>query len=83
MHKACLGNYVDCVRLLIHLAPATVNARDGHGWTPLMRAAWKGHRETTRLLLQYKADTLATNRDGHTAVDIARKSKFGDGASTR
>jgi hypothetical protein len=44
-----------------------------------MRAASKGHREVTQVLLGAKANTFLRNRDGLTAAEIARKCKFGDG----
>ncbi len=38
---------------------------------PLHHAAFRGHMEVVRLLLDNKADTSYTNADGHTAWQIA------------
>lgn len=46
-------------------------ARDGHGKTPLMRAAKYGHVEVCMLLLQQDADLGAVNKDKRTALHIA------------
>jgi hypothetical protein len=64
LHKACVGNHVECARLIIHFCNASLNVVDNQRWTPLMRAASKGHREVTRVLLEAKADTLLRNGDG-------------------
>lgn len=79
LHKAAAGNHVDCVRLIVHLCKESVDVTDTAGWTPLMRAAAKGHREVSRALLDAQANTRLTNKDGMTASQIARKNRFGDG----
>lgn len=78
LHKACVGNHEACARVLTQLAPGVIDTVDASGCTALMRAAAKGHRECVRVLLAAGADTSVRAREG-TAVDIARKYRFGDG----
>lgn len=67
------------VRLLIQ-AGADVNARKnvGAGITALMMAAGYGDAERVRLLIQARADVNATNKNGESALDIARRWKKQD-----
>mmetsp|Transcript_10718 Transcript_10718/g.15967 ORF Transcript_10718/g.15967 Transcript_10718/m.15967 type:complete len:205 (-) Transcript_10718:67-681(-) len=51
------------------------NARDNKGWTPMMYAAREGHFDIVKFLVSKKADFLAKNNDGMTALDIAKKHK--------
>lgn len=51
---------------------ADVNARDGHGFTPLMRAAETRYLKMVKLLLEHKADLTLKNSHGETAYDIAK-----------
>ncbi len=48
-----------------------INARDSKGFTPLHRAAGKGHETTVQLLLERGANVLATNSQNYTALHSA------------
>jgi hypothetical protein len=52
-------------------AGAEVNVADGHGVTPLMRAAGSGRVGVVKVLLQSKADAEAKSSDGRSAADFA------------
>jgi uncharacterized protein len=54
---------------------ADVNARNGHGGTPLMWAAVYGHEEAAQLLLSRGADASLKDNDGNTAADWAVRNK--------
>jgi len=67
------ANCVDVVRLLLDRG-ADVNAKDGDGWTALMKAAQAGHPDMVRLLMQHGADMSIADKDGRTAWMFAAMS---------
>ena len=48
-----------------------LDARDAHGNTPLMQAAWRGDAAAVDALLAQGASLTATNRDGNNALWLA------------
>lgn len=52
-----------------------VNALDTSGRTTLTEAAWNGHVETIKLLLEKGANPAIKKSDGETAVNLARSRK--------
>jgi ankyrin repeat protein len=52
-----------------------VNAQDGEGYTPLHKAAWRGHEAIVRLLLDGKANPSLKESTGLTPLDMARSAK--------
>ena len=58
-------------RVLELLPDVDVNQRSVHGWTALMLASWKGHREIVRKLLDAKADVNIENNHEFTALNQA------------
>jgi ankyrin repeat protein len=65
------GRWVAPVRILIENGGAEVDARDVHGYTPLILAAARGQRDLIQLLVQKGANTSARNNLGATAFDVA------------
>ena len=59
-----------CVRTLID-AGADANARNEHGITPLMNAAWFGCRDSVKELLRRGADSSIRDTKGKSASDLA------------
>ncbi|XP_067649579.1 serine/threonine-protein phosphatase 6 regulatory ankyrin repeat subunit B-like [Haliotis asinina] len=60
LHLACRGGNSAIVQHL--LSPSNINSRGMHGWTPVMEAAFYGHKDVVVLLIQHKADlTLLTD----------------------
>ena len=58
---------------LAHILPrvGNVNARNQHGMTALMRAAYHGHERIVRALLSHGADPNLTRNDKFTALALA------------
>lgn len=55
---------------------ADVNGADANGWTPLMFAAANGFADVAeRLVTEFDADITLKNKDGKTALDIAKENK--------
>ena len=54
---------------------ADVNAKNESGVTPLLWAAWKGHKEVAELLIANGADVNAKNEDGETPLDFTKQTK--------
>jgi ankyrin repeat protein len=68
---AVKNNKLDTVKALIAVKDSInldINAKALDGWTSLMSASWKGHKEIVELLLKNGADINAKNSDGWTAL---------------
>lgn len=71
--SAAGGDCVDVVRMLLD-GGANINAKDGDGWTALMKAAQAGHPDMVRLLMQRGADMSVADSNGRTAWMFAAMS---------
>jgi ankyrin repeat protein len=65
MIRAAKSGNAARVQELLAQDPALLQAKDADGSTPLHCAAWKGHAELARLLLEAGADVHAQNENGH------------------
>ena len=75
MRAAMIGNTIAVVALLERV---DVNSRDENGRTALIEAAFGGHEETVRALIERGADVNACDRDGWTALmESASKGRLG------
>ncbi|XP_046360028.2 uncharacterized protein LOC124137670 isoform X2 [Haliotis rufescens] len=60
LHFACQGGNTAIVQHV--LSPSNINSRGMKGYTPVMKAAYSGHKDVVDLLVQHKADfTLLTD----------------------
>lgn len=59
-------------------AGADINALTEDGRTPLFQAAFLGHLDCVKVLLELKADLTIANVEGKTPADVAKTSEIGD-----
>jgi len=52
-------------------ARSDVNVKNNDGWTPLHSAAYYGHFEIVKYLVEHGADIIAKNNDGLTPLQCA------------
>jgi ankyrin repeat protein len=72
LYAACAKGHAQVVDILLQ-ASADTELPTTSEWRPLMTAAQQGFVEITQALLSHGADPSAKNKDGHTALDLARK----------
>ncbi|XP_071111901.1 serine/threonine-protein phosphatase 6 regulatory ankyrin repeat subunit B-like [Haliotis cracherodii] len=71
LHVACLEGHVDIVKYVLSQKVADINSRGRYGWTPLMVAAQKGHRQVFDLLVGEEADVSLVDDDGNNVLHVA------------
>ncbi len=76
LHLAVVRNLPDIAAALIR-RKADLNSFDGLGLTPLMLAVESGSERMTVLLVERGADLKVKNKDGKTALDLAREKRHG------
>ncbi|WP_019141013.1 ankyrin repeat domain-containing protein [Noviherbaspirillum massiliense] len=77
LHYAAASGSDGIVQLLLKNS-AYINAESPNKTTPIMMAAYMGHIQTVKLLLDAGADATLKNELGLTAIDIAQKSGHRD-----
>jgi ankyrin repeat protein len=65
MIRAAKAGNTAKIQELLAQEPTLVQARESDGSTPLHYAAWKGHPEAAKLLLDAGAEVDAQNEGGH------------------
>ncbi|MEQ7895396.1 quinoprotein dehydrogenase-associated putative ABC transporter substrate-binding protein [Xanthomonas arboricola] len=70
LHQAIRNQEPDLVGLLLD-AGARLDARDGSGWTALMKAAWANDAGSVTRLLGKRAPVDTVSSDGWRALDLA------------
>lgn len=68
------GN-VDMVKYLVSLQKVNINQKDNGNYTPLWYAAFEGHLEAVKALVEAKADLSIKGKDGNTPLGIAKEKK--------
>lgn len=70
VHYAAFYNSMKCMPGVLQCASSLVNAVNEETYTPLIIAAWKGHRELAKMLIKTGADVKAAAADGNTGQKI-------------
>lgn len=77
----CPFSFSPCDEVVQHLlkvgADKEKRSRDT-GWTPLHFAAWNGHLEVVRLLLDFGAMKMVVAKDGATPLKMAHDNYWND-----
>ena len=71
LHLAVVRGRADCVIAILHHSLETMDLVT-RGWSPLHLAVVTGREDIASLLVNQGADTNLVNREGRTAMDIAR-----------
>ena len=81
LHLACKSNgferFETVSKLLEHIPPEAVNARDGNGWTPLHEACSKKYKDLVELLLKHNANPTQPTARGQTPLHVACRNLHG------
>lgn len=64
---------IDLIKLVVENDPSAINIASENGGTPLHLAAFWGHLEVTKILLDAGAGTETKNEKRRTALDIAAR----------
>ncbi|XP_048258038.1 ankyrin repeat domain-containing protein 50-like [Haliotis rufescens] len=59
------------VEFVLSLNVVDIDGRGGGSWTPVMRAAYRGHREVVELLVNKGADVSLVDKDGDNILHLA------------
>ncbi|MCG8023646.1 MAG: ankyrin repeat domain-containing protein, partial [Candidatus Thiodiazotropha endolucinida] len=73
---AASNNHPAIIDLLIKVGADINQVEMTQGWTALIWAAKRGHREAVERLLRYPADREITDFNGKRALDWARQNQF-------
>ena len=73
IHEAASNGRMECMRILLDVGKANVNAKDNGSNTPLDYAASRGHIEAATLLIERGAEINPINEYNQTPLDIAHE----------
>jgi len=76
MMLAASNNFSEVVDLLIQNGADINHIELTHGWSALIWAAKRGHRETVEVLLKHQPDKMLQDDEQKTALDHARENQF-------
>ncbi|XP_046559443.1 histone-lysine N-methyltransferase EHMT2-like [Haliotis rubra] len=65
LHWACMGGDRKTVEFVLSLDGMDINSRGERRWTPVVWAAWRGHRDVVKLLVSQDADVSLVDDDGN------------------
>ncbi|XP_067655371.1 ankyrin repeat domain-containing protein 50-like [Haliotis asinina] len=71
LHAACMSRNVDVVKCILSQNPINMEKKGRYGWTPVMRAANKGHRELFNFLVSKGCDLSFVDTDTNNILHVA------------
>ncbi|XP_067661560.1 ankyrin repeat domain-containing protein 50-like [Haliotis asinina] len=78
LHIACESGHIDVVQYFLSLNCLDINSRGWRKWTPVMLAAYHGHNEVIKLLINHTADLSISGKGGDNILHIACQSGHTD-----
>ena len=75
-HTACFNNEMGPIRRYVSDQGDDIDATGGFGWTGLHEAAYEGHVEVCRFLVENGADTAKRDDGGKTAAQYAEERNY-------
>ncbi|XP_067670056.1 serine/threonine-protein phosphatase 6 regulatory ankyrin repeat subunit A-like [Haliotis asinina] len=71
LHHACLGGYLDIVKYILQEQIVDINSRGKYGRTPVMKAAWGGHKRVLNLLVDKGGDISMLDNESDNIIHVA------------
>ncbi|XP_071085923.1 serine/threonine-protein phosphatase 6 regulatory ankyrin repeat subunit B-like [Haliotis cracherodii] len=71
LHHACLGGYLDIVKYILHENIVSINSKGKYGRTPVMKAAWGGHKRVLNLLVDKGGDVSLFDNENDNILHVA------------
>ena len=71
LHTVARHGMMECMRILLDVGKANVNAKSNNSYTPLHYAAWGGHIEAATLLIERGAEINPIDDGNRTPLDWA------------
>ncbi|XP_067653296.1 ankyrin repeat domain-containing protein 50-like [Haliotis asinina] len=78
LHTACSRGHFDVVKYLLSLNSVDINSRGVSNRTPVMVAAYEGHKDVVELLVKHGADMSLTSRFGNNILYLACEQGYSD-----
>ncbi|XP_067653123.1 fibronectin type 3 and ankyrin repeat domains protein 1-like [Haliotis asinina] len=71
LHLACRGGDLETVKLILSLDLVDINSRGRNSRTPVLEAAWTGHRDVVEFLVGRGADVPLVDKWGDNVLHLA------------
>ncbi|XP_067652983.1 uncharacterized protein [Haliotis asinina] len=68
LHFACRDGDLETVKLIVSMNVVDINSRGWNSMTPVMRAAWRGHRDVVKFLVGRGADVSLVDGYGNNVL---------------
>ncbi|XP_046571003.1 ankyrin repeat and KH domain-containing protein mask-like [Haliotis rubra] len=71
LHLACRGGNTEIIKYLLKHTTVDIDSRDASGWTPVMQAAIRGHKDAFDVLVESGADLSQVSNNKETILHMA------------